>query len=99
ALPIFRGIMGDVYRSKNYVDWEDVMLSPSWQNKNDVLIQSGNEKTKYALSLGHFYQDGIVPSSDFKRFTGRLNIDQTLSDKITLGSNINLPVKRLKSDR
>jgi TonB-linked SusC/RagA family outer membrane protein len=85
---VFRGIMGDVYRSKNYVDWEDVMLSPSWQNKNDVLIQSGNEKTKYALSLGHFYQDGIVPSSDFKRFTGRLNIDQTLSDKITLGSNI-----------
>lgn len=84
----FRGIMRDVYHSKNYVDWEDVMLSPSWQNKNDVLIQSGNEKTKYALSLGHFYQDGIVPSSDFKRFTGRLNIDQTLSDKITLGSNI-----------
>lgn len=84
----FRGVMRDVYHSKNYVDWEDVMLSPSWQNKNDVLIQSGNEKTKYALSLGHFYQDGIVPSSDFKRFTGRLNIDQTLSDKITLGSNI-----------
>lgn len=85
---VFRGIMRDVYHSKNYVDWEDVMLSPSWQNKNDVLIQSGNEKTKYALSLGHFYQDGIVPSSDFKRITGRLNIDQTLSDKITLGSNI-----------
>src|SRR5690606_12843123 len=85
---VFRGIMGDVYRSKDYLDWEDVMLSPSWQNKNDVLIQSGNEKTKYALSLGHFYQDGIVPSSDFKRFTGRLNIDQKLSEKIALGSNI-----------
>ena len=84
----FQGIMRDVYHSQNYVDWEDIMLSPSWQNKNDVLIQSGNEKTKYALSLGHFYQDGIVPSSDFKRFTGRLNIDQKLSDKITLGSNI-----------
>ncbi|NGF55915.1 SusC/RagA family TonB-linked outer membrane protein [Parapedobacter sp. SGR-10] len=84
----FRGLMQKVYHSKDYVDWEDVMLSPSWQNKNDVLIQSGNEKTKYALSLGHFYQDGIVPSSDFKRFTGRLNIDQKLSEKITLGSNI-----------
>ncbi len=84
----FRGIMQDVYHSKNYTDWEDVMLSPSWQNKNDVLIQSGNEKTKYALSLGHFYQDGIVPSSDFKRFTGRLNIDQKLSERVALGSNI-----------
>lgn len=84
----FRGIMSDVYHSKNYIDWEDVMLKTAWQNKNDVLIQSGNEKTKYALSLGHFYQDGIVPSSDYKRFTGRLNIDQTLSSKISLGSNI-----------
>lgn len=84
----FSGIMGDVYRAKNYVDWEDVMLDPAWQNKNDVLIQAGNEKTKYALSLGHFYQDGIVPSSDFQRFTGRLNVDQKLSEKISLGSNI-----------
>jgi TonB-linked SusC/RagA family outer membrane protein len=84
----FRGIMRDVYQSKNYVDWEDVMLSPAWQNKNDVLIQSGNEKTKYVLSLGHFYQEGMVPSSDFKRFTGRLNIDHKLSEKVSLGSNI-----------
>jgi TonB-linked SusC/RagA family outer membrane protein len=84
----FRGVMRDVYQSKNYVDWEDVMLSPAWQNKNDVLIQSGNDKTKYVLSLGHFYQDGIVPSSDFKRFTGRLNIDHKLSEKVSLGSNI-----------
>lgn len=84
----FRGLMKNVYQSKEYVDWEDVMISTAWQNKNDVLIQSGSEKTKYALSLGHFYQDGLVPSSDFQRFTGRLNIDQTLSDKFSVGSNI-----------
>ncbi|MFN0293904.1 TonB-dependent receptor [Pedobacter helvus] len=84
----FRGVMGEVYRSKEYVDWEDVMIGTAYQNKNDVLIQSGSEKTKYALSLGHFYQDGLVPESDFKRFTGRLNIDQTLSKTISLGANI-----------
>lgn len=84
----FRGVMGEVYRSKEYVDWEDVMIGTAYQNKNDVLIQSGSEKTKYALSLGHFYQDGLVPESDFKRFTGRLNIDQTLSKAISVGANI-----------
>jgi TonB-linked SusC/RagA family outer membrane protein len=84
----FRGVMRDVYQSKQYVDWEDVMISTAYQNKNDVLIQSGSEKTKYALSLGHFYQDGLVPGSDFKRFTGRLNIDQTLSKAVSLGANI-----------
>ncbi|MEQ7802105.1 TonB-dependent receptor [Pedobacter sp. ASV1-7] len=84
----FRGLMRDVYSSKEYVNWEDVMLGTAYQNKNDVLIQSGSEKTKYALSLGHFYQDGLVPSSDFKRFTGRLNVDQTLSKAISVGTNI-----------
>lgn len=83
-----RGLMKDVYHSKKYINWEDVMLSPAWQNKNDVLIQSGNDKTKYALSLGHFFQDGIVPSSNFRRFTGRLNVDQKLSEKVSLGANI-----------
>jgi TonB-linked SusC/RagA family outer membrane protein len=85
---VFKGLMKNSYESKKYVDWEDVMINTAWQNKNDVLIQSGNEKTKYALSLGHFYQDGMVPASDFKRFTGRLNIDQTLSNKVSVGSNI-----------
>jgi TonB-linked SusC/RagA family outer membrane protein len=85
---VYSGLMKNVYQSKEYVDWEDVMINTAWQNKNDILIQSGNEKTKYALSLGNFYQDGLVPSSDFRRFTGRLNIDQTLSNKISVGSNI-----------
>mgnify|MGYP003574859610 FL=1 len=84
----FRGLMRDVYHSKDYVNWEDVMIKTAYQNKNDILIQSGSEKTKYALSLGHFYQDGLVPESDFKRFTGRLNIDQTLSKAVSLGANI-----------
>jgi TonB-linked SusC/RagA family outer membrane protein len=84
----FRGLMKDIYQSKKYIDWENVMISTAWQSKNDVLIQSGSEKTKYALSLGHFYQDGLVPSSDFQRFTGRLNVDQKLSEKVSIGSNI-----------
>ncbi|TJY66803.1 TonB-dependent receptor [Sphingobacterium alkalisoli] len=85
---VFRGLMGQVYQSKDYVNWEEVMLNSAVQNKNDVLIQSGSDKTKYALSVGHLFQDGMVPGSDFTRFTGRLNVDQKLFDKVTLGSNI-----------
>lgn len=84
----FPGLMRNAYRSKKYVDWEDVMISTALQNKNDLLIRSGNDKTKYALSLGHYYQDGMVPSSGFQRFTGRLNVDQKLSKKVSIESNI-----------
>ncbi|MBZ4190169.1 TonB-dependent receptor [Niabella beijingensis] len=84
----FSELMLDALYSGNEVNWEDVMIDPALQHKHDVLIQSGNDKTKYALGLGYFYQDGMVPSSDFKRMTGRLNIDQKIAKNFTIGSNI-----------
>ncbi|KAA8485053.1 TonB-dependent receptor [Arcticibacter tournemirensis] len=84
----FRGLMLDALKSGEWVDWEKLMLNPAWQHKHDVFIQSGNDKTKYALGLGYFSQDGMVLNSDFERLTGRLNVDQKLSKNVTVGSNI-----------
>ena len=52
----FRGLMLDVFKSGEYVDWEKLMISSAWQQKHDILIQSGGDKTKYALGLGYFDQ-------------------------------------------
>ncbi len=84
----FSDIMLESLYTGNWVDWEDLMINPALQHKHDISILSGNDKTKYALSLGYFYQDGLVQNSDFKRLTGRLNIDHKLSDKVSIGSNI-----------
>ncbi len=83
----FSDIMLDVLKSGEWVDWEDLMIKSAWQQKHDILIQSGNEKTKYALGLGYFDQDGMVPKSGFQRLTGRLNIDHQLFKNITIGTN------------
>lgn len=83
----FRGLMLDVLKSGEWVDWEDLMIKSAWQQKHDISIQSGNEKTKYALGLGYFDQDGMVPKSGFQRLTGRLNIDHKLFKNFTIGTN------------
>lgn len=84
----FRGLMKEVLDSGQWVDWEKVMISPAVQHRHDVLVQGGSDKTKFALGLGYFNQDGMVLNSGFERFQGRINIDQKLSKTINLGANI-----------
>ncbi len=84
----FRGLMLDVLNSGEYVNWEDLMISPAVQHKHDVLVQGGSDKTKFALGLGYFNQDGMVLNSGFKKFSGRLNVDQKLGNHVTVGANI-----------
>ena len=84
----FRGFMKDVLDSGEFIDWEQVMIKPALQHKHDVLVQAGNDKTKAAVGLGFYDQDGMVPGSGFRRLSGRLNLDQRLSETISIGANI-----------
>lgn len=83
-----KGLMLDSYLSKEWVDWEDLMINPAIQHKHDVYVQSGNDKTRYAFGLGAYLQDGMVLNSGFDKVTGRLNIDHKLSNSVSLGANI-----------
>lgn len=83
----FKGLMRDVLQSGKYVDWEKLMINSAWQQKHDILIQSGGDKTKYALGIGYFDQDGMVPNSGYQRLNGRLNIDHKLLKNLTIGTN------------
>lgn len=83
----FKGLMLDVLKSGEFVDWEDLMISSALQHKHDIFIQSGNDKIKYALGLGFFNQDGMVMNSGYKRLNGRLNVDYKLFDNLKLGTN------------
>lgn len=84
----FRGFMKDVLESGEFVDWERVMIKPALQHKHDILVQAGNDKTKAAVGLGFYDQDGMVPGSGFKRLSGRINLDQKLSNAVSIGANI-----------
>lgn len=83
-----KGLMYEVYNSGEWVDWEKLMISKALQQKHDILVQSGNDKTKYAFGLGAYTQDGMVLNSGFEKLSGRLNIDHKLTKNISLGANL-----------
>ena len=84
----FRGYMSEVLDSGAWVNWEELMIKPALQHNHNITVQAGNDKTKLAAGIGYYDQDGMVEGSDFRKFTGRLNIDQKLGKRVNLGANI-----------
>lgn len=85
----FPGIMGEVLKSGEFVNWEELMIHKALQQKHDILVQSGNESTKFVIGLGLFQQDGMVINSGFDKVSARINIDHKLSKNLSIGANLN----------
>jgi TonB-linked SusC/RagA family outer membrane protein len=61
-----------------YTDYLDRIFRDGSQQEYQVGVTAGSEKTKVYLSLGYYNEKGIFRLDDLDRYTGRLNIDQTL---------------------
>ena len=59
------------------------------QLSNSVSFSGGSEDITYRLSLGKFDQQGMVPFTDYNRFTVGGSSSQTISDKFTTSINLN----------
>lgn len=81
-------------------DWQDeIFRSAPIQNLQlSVRGAAGqNSTTRYALSGGFFDQDGIVVGSGFRRFSGRLNLNQSIGQRVELGGTFSASQARSKS--
>lgn len=74
----------------NYVNWEDEVLRTGVINSHTITISGGSETTKMFTSANFFNQSGLIPTSGYKRGTFRINLEQKLSDRISLEANLNL---------
>jgi TonB-linked SusC/RagA family outer membrane protein len=63
----------------------------------DLSLRGGNEKTRFFASGFYNDQEAIVIVNRFKRFGGRLNLDHSITDKLSVG--INMSMVRSQLDR
>lgn len=82
-------------------DWQDALFRNAPVSSYDISASGGNEKSRFALSLGYFDQDGIIINTGYKRLSGRLNLDHEISDKVRIGASISYSqseTKRIQGD-
>ena len=56
---------------------------------HDFNVRGGSENTKYFASVGYLDAEGALQKTDFKRYTGRVNLDTQLTDKLSAGIAVN----------
>jgi len=67
-------------------DWRKVFFSPGVTQKHDFSLRVGGENVNLYSSLGYMDVEGIVPTSDFKRFSFRNNMNgRTENGKFNYG--------------
>ncbi|UZO80942.1 TonB-dependent receptor [Aquimarina sp. ERC-38] len=74
------------YPITNYIDY--VFNNPINTNSN-ISIIGGNEQTKYNFGLNYNTQNGIYREDELSKVTVSIGIDQKLSGKINLSTNLN----------
>ena len=68
------------------VNWQDEVLRTGSIMNHQLSFSGGSEKTQFLVSAGYFKENGIVKSTDFERFSLRVNLDSKfLNDKVRLG--------------
>ena len=77
-------------------DWQDEIYRRAYNYNTQVTLSGGSDKTTFALSGGVNRNEGIVIGTAFERFSGRLNLDHKISDKIRIGNS--LQIARTKED-
>ncbi|WP_027137435.1 SusC/RagA family TonB-linked outer membrane protein [Gaetbulibacter saemankumensis] len=71
-------------------DWQDLIFRKnSPVQSHNLSLSGGNDKTNYYAAVNYFNQEGVVISSGFKRYGGRLNLNSKFSDKLEVGMNLN----------
>ena len=68
----------DDYGNAN-TNWQDEIFRKAFQQNYNLSVSGGNEKNRYYFSTGYQGQDGIVKSTDFKRYSIRLNMDSKIN--------------------
>ncbi|MBC9929197.1 TonB-dependent receptor [Chitinophaga qingshengii] len=66
----------------------DAITRGGYTQQHNVAVSGGNGKTTYYASGNYYDQKGVIIGTDFKRYNGRLSLDQVISDKIKIGGSM-----------
>ncbi|MFL5774408.1 MAG: SusC/RagA family TonB-linked outer membrane protein, partial [Flavisolibacter sp.] len=70
-------------------DYQDYIFQTGLGTDNNVSVSGGTERTRYFLSGAYFFNQGIITNTDFRRYSFRANIDQTINRVLSFNLGLN----------
>lgn len=75
-------------------DWLSEIFRSAPLNNLQLSARGGNDKTKFFVAGNYFDQQGIVIENYYRRGTFRANIDNKVSDKVSIGATTSFSYSR-----
>ncbi|GAB4018599.1 SusC/RagA family TonB-linked outer membrane protein [Spirosoma koreense] len=82
---IFNAPQLDAIQKQQFPSWPDLLLKQGFQQDHQLSVTGGTDKTKIYFSAGYYNEKGILQLDEYKRYSARMNIDQTINNWITAG--------------
>ena len=84
---LFTAVELDGIAQGRSTDYQSFLLRTGTIQSHQLGVSGGSEKTQFSLS-GNFFQDkGIIKTTDFTRYSFRVNIDHKINDHIQVGTS------------
>lgn len=69
-------------------DWQDATTRTGKVSNYQISLTGGAENIKYMVSGGYYNQEGIVPTTDYERFSFRAKVEAKINNWIKVGLNL-----------
>ena len=70
------------------LDWLGAIEKPGTRDNYDISYSGGTKKADYFISLSYLSEQGWIAESDFKRFSGRANVNFQATNWFKTGFNV-----------
>ncbi len=94
------GLIEDVTDGVN-TDWQDEVLRRGIMQQYQLSAMGGDDNTRFYISGSFREEEGVQLNNKFQRFGATINLDQKLTSKLSIGTNVTLSRalnKRVKGD-
>ncbi len=95
---IFTPFELEAIENQEYVDWESLILNDAVIQSQSLSVSAGSETTSVFASINYFTQDGIIPNSGYERGSFKLNLDQKLSERLSLRGIFNYQIASIDKE-
>lgn len=85
------------FRDKVSTDWFDQLVGKGKISQHDLSVRGGTQNTQYFMSLGYLNQESILPDGNFRRITGRMNLESQVLRNVRIGSNLGYTYSRTRT--
>ncbi|HUB60872.1 MAG TPA: TonB-dependent receptor [Puia sp.] len=69
-------------------DWQNQVYHKAWQTDVNAGFSGGSPKGTWFLGMGYLDQNGIIFTSNFKRYSADFKLEQSMNNWLTVGGNV-----------